>query len=219
MRESSIMSRRGFLAGAALFAGALAGCDANNTPSDNENDQQAEDSQPTTSSSGGSSATSANGNVLVAYYSAQGHTEAVAQTIADELGADLFEITPTEPYSDDDLNYNDPDSRVSREHEDEGMRDVELTQVTLDGWDGYDTVLVGYPIWWGIAAWPVDNFIAGNDWGGKTVIPFCTSASSGLGQSGELLAEAAGTGDWQEGRRFSQNADEDEVRSWAASLS
>lgn len=219
MRESSIMSRRGFLAGAALITGALAGCDANNTSSGTENDQQAGGSQPTTGSASASSAAAARGNVLVAYYSAQGHTEAVAQTIADELGADTFEVTPTEPYSDDDLNFNDPGSRVTREHEDESLRDVELTQVTPDGWDGYDTVLVGYPIWWGIAAWPVNNFITGNDWDGKTVIPFCTSASSGIGQSGDLLAEAAGSGDWQDGQRFSQNADEDEVRSWAASLS
>ena len=160
----------------------------------------------------------ADGNVLVAYYSAQGHTAAAAQTIADELGADLFEVTPTEPYSDNDLNWTDGSSRVTREHEDESLRDVKLTQVTPNGWENYDTVLVGYPIWWGIAAWPIDNFISGNDWDGKTVVPFCTSSSSGLGQSGELLAEAAGSGEWQEGQRFSSSANESEVRGWVAGL-
>ena len=134
------------------------------------------------------------------------------------MGADTFEITPTEPYSDDDLNWTDGNSRVAREHEDESLRDVGLTQVAPDGWEGYDTVLVGYPIWWGIAAWPIDNFISGNDWEGKTVIPFCTSTSSGLGQSGDLLAEAAGSGDWREGRRFSSSARESEVRDWVSGL-
>ena len=79
-------------------------------------------------------------------------------------------------------------------------------------------MLVGYPIWWGIAAWPIDNFISGNDWDGKTVLPFCTSSSSSLGRSGELLAEAAGSGEWQEGQRFSSNVDESGVRDWIAGL-
>lgn len=82
-------------------------------------------------------------------------------------------------------------SRVSREHKDESLRNVELTSTTVDNWADYETVLIGYPVWWGIAAWPVDTFVKSNDFNGKTVIPFCTS-SSGLGQSGELLEEANG---------------------------
>ncbi len=158
------------------------------------------------------------GKTLVVYYSATGSTRAVAQVVADTLGADLFEITPVEPYSSDDLNWTNDDSRVSREHNDESLRDVELTQVTPENWDSYDTVLIGYPIWWAIAAWPVDNFVKGNDFTGKTVIPFCTSASSGLGDSGYLLEQMAGTGDWQEGQRFSSGASESEVADWANSL-
>lgn len=204
------MTRRNFLLAAALCATSLVGCSQEEPTATGDTNADTTDA---------ANAPAASGNVLVAYYSAQGHTAAVAQTIADELGADLFEVTPTEPYSDDDLNWTDDNSRVTQEHENESLRDVELEQVTPDGWEDYDTVLVGYPIWWGIAAWPIEGFITGNDWGGKTVIPFCTSASSGLGQSGELLAESAGAGDWQEGQRFSQNADEDEVRSWAADLS
>ena len=141
----------------------------------------------------------ADGNVLVVYYSATGNTQNVANIIADITGGDLFELEPVEPYTDEDLNYSDENSRVSREHEDESLRNVELTSTTVDNWDSYDTVFIGYPIWWGEAAWPVDSFVENNDFTGKTVIPFATSASSGMGESGQLLADMAGTGDWQEG--------------------
>ena len=211
MTANPTVTRKNFLLGAALCATMLSGC------SQGDGNQAAAENQPTVEDES-AAVPAAGGNVLVAYYSAQGHTAAVTQTIADELGADLFEVTPKEPYSDDDLNWTDGSSRVTREHEDGSLRDVKLTQVTPDGWENYDTVLVGYPIWWGIAAWPIDNFISGNDWDGKTVVPFCTSSSSGLGQSGELLAEAAGSGEWQEGQRFSSSANESEVRGWAAGL-
>ena len=158
------------------------------------------------------------GNVLVVYYSATGNTERVANSIAEATGGDLFEIEPTEPYTDDDLNWNDESSRVSREYEDESLRDVPLVNTTVDGWDDYDTVFIGYPIWWGIAAWPVDGFVEANDFSDKTAIPFATSASSGMGQSGELLADLAGTGDWQDGMRFSSGAGDDEVQEWVETL-
>lgn len=158
------------------------------------------------------------GNVLVVYYSATGNTERVANSIAEATGGDLFEIEPTEPYTDDDLNWNDESSRVSREYEDESLRDVPLVNTTVDGWDDYDTVFIGYPIWWSIAAWPVDGFVEANDFSDKTVIPFATSASSGMGQSGELLADLAGTGDWQDGMRFSSGAGDDEVQEWVETL-
>lgn len=158
------------------------------------------------------------GNVLVVYYSATGNTERVANSIAEATGGDLFEIEPTEPYTDDDLNWNDESSRVSREYEDESLRDVPLVNTTVDGWDDYDTVFIGYPIWWDIAAWPVDGFVEANVFSDKTVIPFATSASSGMGQSGELLADLAGTGDWQDGMRFSSGAGDDEVQEWVETL-
>ena len=129
-----------------------------------------------------------------------------------------YEITPVEPYNSDDLNWTNSSSRVSREHDDESLRDIALTEITPADWDSYDTVLIGYPIWWGIAAWPVDNFVKGNDFTGKTVIPFCTSSSSGLGDSGNLLEEMAGTGDWQEGHRFSSGASDADAADWVASL-
>lgn len=162
--------------------------------------------------------TGSGSNVLVVYYSATGNTAQVAQYIADSTGGGLFEIQPVEPYTDDDLNWTDDNSRVSREHADESLRDVELVADTVDNWDQYDTVFIGYPIWWGIAAWPVDGFVEANDFSGKTVIPFCTSSSSGLGESGQLLADMAGTGDWQEGQRFRSGASQEDVQSWIEEL-
>lgn len=155
---------------------------------------------------------------LVVYFSAQGHTEAVAEQIANNLEADIFEIVPIDEYTSDDLDWTDDDSRVSREHEDESLRDVELRSTEVPNWDDYDTIIIGYPIWWGIAAWPVNTFVEANDFSGKTVIPFCTSSSSGLGQSGELLADAAGTGNWLEGHRFSSNPSTSDVNNWTESL-
>lgn len=161
---------------------------------------------------------STGGKTLVVYYSASGNTEEVANYIAGAMGADLFELEPAESYSDADLDWTDRDSRVSREHDNPEKREVTLVEDTVENWDSYDTVFVGYPIWWGIAAWPVDGFIAANDFTGKTVIPFCTSSSSGLGESGELLAEAAGTGEWLEGIRFRSGASEETVTEWVDSL-
>ena len=154
------------------------------------------------------------GKTLVVYYSASGNTERVAKDIAEAAGADLFEIVPTEVYTSDDLDWTNPDSRVSREHDDESLRDVPLTTTEVPDWDSYDTVFIGYPIWWGIAAWPVDTFVKNNDFTGKTVIPFATSSSSGMGQSGTLLSEMAGTGDWQDGQRFSSGASQSDVADW-----
>ena len=162
--------------------------------------------------------TGSGSSVLVVYYSATGNTAQVAQYIADSTGGDLFEIQPVEPYTDDDLNWTDDNSRVSQEHADESLRDVELVADTVDNWDQYDTAFIGYPIWWGITAWPVDGFVEANDFSGKTVIPFCTSSSSGLGQSGQLLADMAGTGDWQEGQRFRSGASQEDVQSWIEEL-
>ena len=158
-------------------------------------------------------------STLVVYFSATGNTEQAAAYIADTTGGDLFELEPADPYTDEDLNYNNENSRVSQEYADESLRDVQLVSNTVENWDGYDTVFIGYPIWWGIAAWPVDTFVEANDFTGKTVIPFATSASSGLGESGQLLAELAGTGDWQEGMRFRSSVSEGDVQEWLDSLS
>lgn len=160
----------------------------------------------------------AGGKTLIVYYSATGNTEEVANYIADATGGDLFELEPAEPYTDEDLDWTNDNSRVSLEHEDESLRDVELVSDTVDGFEEYTTVYIGYPIWWGIAAWPVDSFVENNDFTGKTVIPFCTSASSDIGDSGTLLEEMAGTGDWLEGMRFGSSPDEADVQEWVDGL-
>ena len=207
----------------------LAACGSANKPasSTTQPETSAPTEQPTTEPSESSSTAPAEsepetqpetGKTLVVYYSASGNTERVAKDIAEATGADLFEIVPTEVYTSDDLDWTNPDSRVSREHDDESLRDVPLTTTEVPDWDSYDTVFIGYPIWWGIAAWPVDTFVKNNDFTGKTVIPFATSSSSGMGQSGSLLADMAGTGEWQEGQRFSSGVSSNDVQSWVNGL-
>ena len=142
----------------------------------------------------------------------------LSKECADELGADIFEITPVTPYTSADLDWTTSGSRVNREHDNEALRDIALTRTTPANWDEYDTVFIGYPIWWGIAAWPVNNFVKDNDFTGKTVIPLATSASSGIGQSGTLLEEMVGGGTWQSGQRFSSGVSSSTVRDWAAGL-
>lgn len=212
-----------------MAIGLMAGCGASNTNQSASNN----DSQSTSTNQSGNeeadtnsenttdtteNTSTGNGKTLVVYYSASGNTKDVAEKIAKITEADLFEIEPVEPYTDDDLDWTDDDSRVSREHDDESLRDVELVSTTVDNWDSYDTVYIGYPIWWGIAAWPVDNFVKENDFTGKTVIPFCTAATSGIDDSGNLLEEMTGTGDWKEGERFHGGASESDISSWIDSL-
>ncbi len=208
-----------------LAVSLLAGCSGTpaDTPDDAPEAPAVQPSEPETPSEPADTAEpetapDAAGKALVVYFSASGNTETVAGYIADTLGAGTFEIVPAEPYSNDDLDWTDSDSRVSREHDDPSLRVMELTETTAANWDSYDTVFIGYPIWWGIAAWPVDNFVSANDFTGKTVIPFCTSSSSDLGESGELLAEMAGSGEWLEGRRFRGRSDEETVVEWLNSL-
>lgn len=179
---------------------------SNNTDNTNENNENQ------------ISETALGDNILVVYFSAQNHTEAVAEKIASNLDADIFEIIPVDEYTSEDLDWTDDNSRVSREHEDESLRDVELQSTEVSNWDSYDTVLIGYPIWWGIVAWPVDSFVKANDFNGKTVIPFCTSSSSGIGESGELLANEANGGNWLEGYRFNSNPSDSDIDTWTDSL-
>ena len=204
----------------------LAACGQNNDTDESQSTSQSQEIPSSTTtqepsatvSTSDASEPTSDGNVLVVYYSASGNTEAVAGYIAEATGGDLFAITPAEPYTSDDLNWTDENSRVSQEYADESLRDVELTTTEVENWDSYDTVFIGYPIWWGIAAWPTDSFVEANDFTGKTVIPFCTSSSSSLGQSGDMLEELAGTGNWLEGQRFRSSTSEAGIQTWLDTL-
>lgn len=187
-----------------------------NTPTLNEPTE--DDNKQNDDTDNDNTTTPSNGKTLVAYYSASGSTKKVAEQIAKNLNANLFEIEPVDAYTSADLDWTDNNSRVTKEHNDESLRDIKLKNTKVDNWDSYDTVLIGYPIWWGIAAWPVDTFVKANDFGGKTVIPFCTSASSGLGESGNLLAKEAKNGNWEEGHRFSSSASSSDIKTWTDSL-
>lgn len=227
------MRKRGFILMTVciLIVGMLAGCGArsgqdesqtqSNTGAASENESSAattEDDSTEASNEAETDGDGTQGKTLVVYFSATGNTKRVAEVIADTTGGELFELEPVDPYTDEDLNYNDDNSRVSQEYADESLRNVELVADTVDDWQDVERIYIGYPVWWGIAAWPVNTFVEANDFTGKTVIPFCTSASSGLGDSGELLAELAGTGDWQEGMRFSSGVSDEDVAVWVESL-
>lgn len=175
-------------------------------------------SSAASSAQGTASAGGSDGKALVLYYSGSGNTKKVADMIAADTGADEYEITPSEPYTSEDLNYSDDNSRVVKEHEDESLQDVAFDSYDVPNWDTYDTVFVGYPIWWQDASWVMKSFVKHLDFTGKTVIPFCTSSASGIGNSGKNLESLAGTGNWEEGQRFSSGASEADVSSWVSGL-
>lgn len=157
-------------------------------------------------------------SVLVVYFSATNNTKNLANKIADNLNASIFEIVPKDEYTSDDLDYTDDNSRVVKEHESENLRDIELVTTKVDNWSNYDTIIIAYPIWWGISAWPVNSFVKANDFTNKTVIPVCTSASSGIGESDKLLKEDTKGGNWVEGTRFSSSVSDSEIKKWTDSL-
>ncbi len=230
------MSRRIFslIIAGALTAGLLVGCGSNFEDTKNDYTVQPEQATDEQKPGEGSDAlenvaaedtsieetekSEAEEKTIVVYFSATGNTEQVAGVIAKATGGELFPLEPVEPYTDEDLDWTDKDSRVGKEHEDPEKREIELVSTTIEGWKSASVVYVGYPLWWGIAAWPVNSFVKANDFVGKTVIPFCTSASSGLGESGELLAKLAGSGEWKEGMRFPSNASDEAVREWVESM-
>ncbi len=154
--------------------------------------------------------------ILVAYFSATGNTEGVAQKLADGLGADLYEIVPEQPYTDEDLDYGSSESRSSVEMNDPNAR-PEISG-SVENMEQYDVVFIGYPIWWGEAPRIMSTFVESYDFSGKTLVAFCTSASSGFGSSDSALKSAAGTAAWLDGTRFSAGASAEDVLAWANGL-
>lgn len=154
--------------------------------------------------------------VLVAYFSATNTTEGVAKNLADGLGADLYKIVPETPYTDADLNYNDNNSRSSIEMNNPNARPAIAS--LLENMEQYNVVFLGYPIWWGETPRIINTFIEAYDFSGKTIIPFCTSGSSGIGDSATNLSATTNGVTWLDGRRFSSSVTSDELVEWANSL-
>ena len=177
----------------------------NTSEADNEDSSQPEQNTEPTGS-----------NVLVAVFSATGTTKGVAEKIASIESADLYEIIPAEPYSAADLNWNDSNSRTTKEQNDSKVR-PEIASETIDLSD-YSRIYVGYPIWWGEEPRIMDTFVESYNFEDATVIPFCTSGSSGIGKSGTTLADLSGTGNWLEGKRFDGGVSEDDLREWIDGL-
>ena len=208
----------------------LAAC-GNTTSSTNESSTPESSVPPASSEASDTSSTAASqepasqeeteveaGNTLVVYFSATGNTEQAATYIADITGGDLFELEPADPYTDEDLNYNNEDSRVSQEYADESLRDVELVSDTVENWDSYDTVFIGYPIWWGKAPKIILTFLESLNLSGKTIVPFCTSHSSGIGSSDTDLHESAEKAAWKQGKRFNGNESTGTIKDWIESM-
>jgi flavodoxin len=156
------------------------------------------------------------GRTLVVYFSNTGNTKAIAEHIANGLSADLYEIVAADPYTDADLNYNDNNSRSTLEMNDSSVRPA--ISGTVENIEKYQTIYIGYPIWWGEAPRIISTFVESYDFTGKTVIPFCTSASSGVGSSASNVEETAGTGKWMDGKRFIGSESQDEVMEWVNGL-
>ena len=160
--------------------------------------------------------TSDHSDILVAYFSATGTTKGVAERIATVTGGDLYEILASEPYTADDLNYNDSSSRSTLEQNDKNARpEIGSEDIFLEG---YTTIYLGFPIWWGEEPRILDTFVEKYSFEGITVIPFCTSGGSGIGRSGPNMEALAGTGTWLEGKRFSGNVSEADLKSWIDGL-
>ena len=189
------------------FAGCSSTSDAAEEPAETETAQiEEQDAAPDESGK----------DTLVVYFSATGTTKGVAEKIASVTGADIYEIKAAQEYTAEDLDWHDSESRTTHEQNDPDVRpEIGSDPVSLEG---YSTIYIGYPIWWGEEPRIMDTFVESYDFDGITMIPFCTSSSSGIGRSGQNLAEHAGSGNWLDGQRFSGGVSEEELQDWINSL-
>ncbi|MDE5937345.1 MAG: NAD(P)H-dependent oxidoreductase [Ruminococcus sp.] len=156
------------------------------------------------------------GRKLVAYFSASGVTEKLAKTLADAVGADTFEIRPEQPYTDADLNWQDKNSRSSIEMRDKSFRPAVADKI--ENMADYDTIYVGFPIWWYVAPTIVNTFLEQYDLTGKTIVPFATSGGGGMGNTNAELASSCNGAVLKEGKKFSANANKSELKAWSENL-
>ena len=189
----------------------LAACSGSNT-----SDEPAETDEGSAVSEEQTEGNDSGKDTLVVYFSVTGNTRGVAKKIANITGADVYEIEAAEEYTDEDIDYDNSDSRTTREQNDSSARpEIGSDTISLEG---YKTIYIGYPIWWGQEPRIMDTFVESYDFDGITMIPFCTSGSSDIGESGQNLADNAGSGNWLEGMRFDGSASEDEIRTWIDGL-
>ena len=153
---------------------------------------------------------------LVAYFSASGVTAKVAETLAEAIGADIFEIEPKVPYTEADLNWMDKKARSTIEMSDPASR-PEIA-VKRDNMKDYDTIFVGFPIWWYVAPTIINTFLESYDLTGKTIIPFATSGGSGIGKANERLAPSCKGAKLMDGKVFKSNVSKAEMNTWASGL-
>ncbi len=201
-----------------VFTLALAACGvpAGQTSSNPATDGDPSVSAPPEVSSQPETSSENSGKILIAYFSATNNTEGIANHLESILDADLYEIVPETPYTSDDLNYNDSNSRSSQEQNDPNARPA--ISGSVDNMEQYDVIFLGYPIWWGDAPRIIDTFLESYDFNGKTIAPFCTSASSPLGSSATKLQDLTDSATWLEGQQFSGGASSSDVQSWVDSL-
>lgn len=157
------------------------------------------------------------GKNLVAYFSASGVTKGVAEKLAKAAGAELFEIVPEQPYTDEDLNWNNKQSRSSVEMNDRSCRPGISTTVSDMG--QYDCLFLGFPVWWYREPSIIDTFLEAYDFSGKTIVPFCTSGGSGLGETVGNMRSLAKEADVRDGKRFSSGVSEEELKTWVSGMS
>ena len=220
------MKKRLFMLLALTMAASLAACGAGASGEPQESQpgnssssasQPLTPAEPDTMPNSSQEPSKGNANsTLVAYFSATGNTEEIAQHLQTILGASLYEIIPAKPYSDDDLDYNASDCRANQEQNDPSVRPA--IDGSVENMDSYDVILLGYPIWWGEAPRIISTFLESYDFTGKTIVPFCTSGSSSIGGSAEHLTVLAADATWLEGARFNPGATQDEVAAWVEGL-
>lgn len=155
---------------------------------------------------------------LVVYFSQTGSTKKLAEFIAKETKADLFELKPAQSYSNADIDWTDENSRVVKEHNNMPNVEVKLENTNVSNFESYDKVFIGAPIWWGELSWVVDDFVKSNDFKGKKLVAFSTSLSSGNSESGKRLKGYTKDVQWLKGERFSSNFNEDDVKKWLETL-
>ena len=169
--------------------------------------------QSNTADAQNDTAAKSNSKILVAYFSCTGNTKHLAESTATALSADIFEIKPKIPYTSEDLDWHNENSRSTIEMNDENSR-PEIAE-TVSNFDQYETIIITYPIWWSKAPKIIDTFVESYDFSGKTVIPICTSGGSEIGSSGSYLKTlTSSSAKWLDGQRFNTNVSVDELKDW-----